>query len=112
MRVQPRPSLAWIIGIGYAVLFLGLEAIMGIDYDTIGTTTDTIVKGIVVPLVVGSIVLIIVTTWLGWWRPVLRELPDRPPTAAALAAGRARSSSSSPPCLASTTATSATWAPR
>lgn len=79
MRVQPRPSLAWIIGIGYALLFLGLEAIAGIDYDTIGTTTDTIVKGIVVPLAVGSIVLIIVTTWLGWWRPVLRELPTDPP---------------------------------
>ena len=79
MRIQPRPAIAWAIGIGYAILFLVLEAIVGIDYDTIGTTTDSIVKGIVVPLVVGSIVLIIVTTWLGWWRPVLRELPTDPP---------------------------------
>ena len=79
MRIQPRPSLAWAIGIGYAILFLVLEKIMGVGYDTIGTTTDSIIKGIVVPLVVGSIVLIIVTTWLGWWRPVLRELPDGPP---------------------------------
>ena len=79
MRIHPRPALAWAIGIGYMLLFLGLEAIMGVDYDTIGTTTDSIVKGIVVPLVVGSIVLIIVTTWLGWWRPVLRELPEGPP---------------------------------
>ena len=79
MRVSPRPAIAWAIGIGYALLFLGLEAIVGIDYDTIGTTTDSIVKGIVLPLVVGSIVLIIVTTWLGWWRPVLRELPNYPP---------------------------------
>jgi hypothetical protein len=79
VRIHPRPAIAWAIGIGYAVLFLVLEKIMGVGYDTIGTTTDSIVKGIVVPLVVGSIVLIIVTTWLGWWRPVLRELPTDPP---------------------------------
>jgi len=78
MRIQPRPSLAWAIGIGYAILFLVLEKIMGVGYDVIGTTTDSIVKGIVVPLVVGSIVLIIVTTWLGWWSPALRELPTDP----------------------------------
>ena len=89
MRIQPRPSLAWAIGIGYAILFLVLEKIMGVGYDVIGTTTDSIVKGIVVPVGIGALVLIVVTTWLGWWRPVLRELPDGPAAAAALAAGRA-----------------------
>jgi len=78
MRIQPRPSLAWAIGIGYALLFLALVAIMNVGYDEIGKTTDSIIKGMVVPLAVGSIVLIIVTTWLGWWRPVLRELPTDP----------------------------------
>jgi hypothetical protein len=78
MRIQPRPSLAWAIGIGYPLLFLVLEKIIGIDYDKIGTTTDTIVKGIVVPVAIGSLVLIVVTTLLGWWRPVLRELPEGP----------------------------------
>ena len=79
MRVQPKPSIAWIIGIGYALLFLALEAIMGVGYDEIGATTDNIIRGIVIPLAVGSLVLIIVTTVLGWWRPVLRDLPDGPP---------------------------------
>jgi len=79
MRVQPRPALAWAIGIGYGILFLVLELIIGIDYDKIGTTTDTIIKGIVVPVAIGSLVLIVVTTLLGWWRPVLRELPTGPP---------------------------------
>ena len=78
MRIQTRPSLAWAIGIGYPLLFLVLELIIGIDYDKIGTTTDTIVKGIVVPVAIGSLVLIVVTTLLGWWRPVLRELPEGP----------------------------------
>ena len=79
MRIQPRPSLAWAIGIGYAILFLVLEMIMGVDYDVIGTTTDSIVRGIVVPVGIGALVLVIVTTWLGWWRPALRELPTDPP---------------------------------
>ena len=78
MRIQPRPSLAWAIGIGYALLFLGLEAIMNVGYDEIGTTTDSIINGIVVPLAISSLVLIVVTTWLGWWRPVLRDSPDGP----------------------------------
>ena len=78
MRIQPRPSLAWAIGIGYPLLFLVLELIIGIDYDKIGTTTDTIVKGIVVPVAIGTLVLVVVTTLLGWWRPVLRELPTDP----------------------------------
>jgi len=79
MRIQPRPAIAWAIGIGYPLIFLVLEKIIGIDYDKIGTTTDTIVKGIVVPVVIGSLVLVVVTTLLGWWRPVLRELPTDPP---------------------------------
>ncbi len=41
MRVKPRPSLAWIIAIGYVFLFLVLEKIMGIGYDEIGATPTT-----------------------------------------------------------------------
>jgi hypothetical protein len=40
---------------------------MNLGFDEIGKTTDSIIQRMVVPLVVGSIVLIIVTTWLGWW---------------------------------------------
>jgi uncharacterized protein len=36
-------------------------------------------RGAVRAVAVGSLILIIVTTALGWWRPVLRELPDGPP---------------------------------
>jgi uncharacterized protein len=79
MRVKPRPSIAWIIAIGYVFLFLVLEKIMGVGYDVIGATTGNIIKGIVIPLVVGTVVLAVVTTALGWWRPVLFELPESSP---------------------------------
>jgi hypothetical protein len=68
--IQPRPSLAWVIGIGYALLFLGLEAVMGVGYDQIEATTDYIIRGIVIPVAVASLVPVILTTALGWWRPV------------------------------------------
>ena len=55
MGVQPRPSLARIVGIGCALLFLALEPYMAIGYDEIGATTSTISKGIVIPLAVGSL---------------------------------------------------------
>jgi membrane protease YdiL (CAAX protease family) len=79
VRIRPRPSLGWAIAIAYVFLFLGLEAVMGVGYDEIASSTGNIVKGIVVPLAVGTVVLAVVTSLLGWWRPVLRELPDGPP---------------------------------
>jgi hypothetical protein len=62
MRVRPHPSLGWIVGVGYALLFLALEAIMGIGYDQIGATAGNIIRGIVIPLAVASLVLVVVTS--------------------------------------------------
>lgn len=79
MRVRPRPSLAFAIGIGYIVLFLVLELIAGVDYDAIGDSTHNVLRAVVAPLAVASVLLVVLTTALGWWRPVLRELPSDPP---------------------------------
>jgi membrane protease YdiL (CAAX protease family) len=79
MRVNPRPALAFAVGIGYAVLFLVLELIVSIDYDKIGENTHNVIWGIVIPVAIGSLVLAVLTTVLGWWRPVLREQPTDPP---------------------------------
>jgi len=79
MRVKPRPSLAFAIGIGYGLLFLVLELVVNVDYDKVGDNTHNIIRAIVIPLAIGSTILAVLTTALGWWRPVLREQPSDPP---------------------------------
>ncbi len=79
MKIKPRPALAFAIGIGYIFLFLILELIANVDYDQVGANTHNVIRAIVVPLAVCSVLLAILTSVLGWWRPVLREQPTDPP---------------------------------
>jgi membrane protease YdiL (CAAX protease family) len=50
----------------------------GVDYDAVGDTTSNVMKAIVLPVGVGALVLLLVTYFLGWWRPVFRD-EDRAP---------------------------------
>lgn len=75
-RVSPSPAIAWAIGLLYAPLFVGMLVAFGSDYDDIADSTDDVVSSIVVTTAIGAAVLTALTTWLGWWRPVL--LDDRP----------------------------------
>ncbi len=63
------------VAIGYAVLFLVLERFIGPSYTDIGKSADTVLRGIVIPLAICTVITAGLTTWLGWWRPVLREKP-------------------------------------
>jgi hypothetical protein len=89
MRIQPRPSLAWAIGIGYAILFLVLAMIMGVGYDVIGTTTDNIIKGLVVPVGIGALVLIAVILVIVGAKKILRPkaAAQAPATSSTVAPG-------------------------
>ncbi len=73
LRVTPTALIGFGIAIGYMLFFLAMEKIMGVPYTELGKTTDSVVRGIVIPLAVGAVVLAGITTMLGWWRPVLRE---------------------------------------
>jgi uncharacterized protein len=75
LKVRPTALIGFGIGIGYAVLFLVLEKLLGPAYTDIGKSADTILRGIVVPLAICAVVTAGLTTWFGWWRPVLRERP-------------------------------------
>ncbi len=75
LKVKPTALLGFAIGLGYAVLFLVLEKFLGPSYTDIGKSADTVLRGIVIPLSICTVVTAGLTTWLGWWRPVLRERP-------------------------------------
>lgn len=73
MRVQPKAVISIALFLLYAAIVAVLWTINDVDYETVGDTTSNIVKGIVVPIGVGSAFLAVAATWLGWWRPALNE---------------------------------------
>lgn len=75
MRTAPRASIAILVAAVYLALVCAVWFLTGTDYTTIGTTVGTTVAGIVVPVGLGAVFLAAVTTYLGWWRPVLYEEP-------------------------------------
>jgi len=70
--VTDHPAL---VAIGVFVVYTALVAVLwkvnGVRYDTIAESRDSVVRGIVVPIGVGGLLLAVATTWLGWWHPVL-----------------------------------------
>lgn len=73
MRVAPRPAVALVVFAAYLVVFYGIWIALGIEYDKVGDSAETIAKWYVAPLAGGALVLAFAVTRLGWWRPVLRE---------------------------------------
>jgi membrane protease YdiL (CAAX protease family) len=73
MRVRPSVPVGVGLAVGYMALFGGLFALSGVDYDDLSNSADNTLKAIVIPLAVAAVVLVIVTSVLGWWKPVLRE---------------------------------------
>ena len=75
MRTQPRYAVGLIAFAGYLVIVALAWFVLGVDYDTISDSTRLVAKGVVVAVGIGAVFVVVVTTWLGWWRPVLREEP-------------------------------------
>ncbi len=78
MRVKPRPIVGIVIFVVYAVIFSVGFLASGVDYDQVGDTTRNVVKSIVIPVGIGALALLLVTYFVGWWRPVFRD-EDRAP---------------------------------
>ena len=73
MRAQPRAWVglaAWLL---YVVVIVVIQATSGISYTDFGDSAGNLWRGAVISLVVGAVVVAVVTTWLGWWRPAIRE---------------------------------------
>lgn len=75
MRMQPRYAVGLIAFAGYLVIVALAWFVLGVDYDTISDSTGLVAKGVVVAVGIGAVYVVVVTTWLGWWRPVLHEEP-------------------------------------
>jgi hypothetical protein len=73
MRVQPRFHVGVVAVVVYAVLVVTAWGLLGVDYTTISSTTENVLRGIVVPVGAGAVFLAGYASWLGWWQPALRE---------------------------------------
>lgn len=79
MKVQPRPLVGVAALLLYLAAFYGVWIVNDVDYGTIGDSADHLLKWYVMPLVAGGIVLVVLATWWGWWRPALFESGPRAP---------------------------------
>lgn len=77
LRFKPSPKLAFIAYFSYLLVFYGIWIFNGIQYQHIGDTADTLLKWYVLPLAGGSIVLLLLTTLFGWWKPALFETKEQ-----------------------------------
>jgi membrane protease YdiL (CAAX protease family) len=73
MRVKPSALSAIAAILGYMVVVFTVWAITGLEYDEVGDTLENVQKGIVLSMVVGAAYLVLVTTFLGWWKPAIHE---------------------------------------
>ena len=82
LRVRPRIWLGLLAFVAYLAVFYGIWIVNGVDYARIGESEETLLKWYVAPLSGGLVVLLVVISAFGWWRPSLRT--RRLPRAAAV----------------------------
>ena len=73
MRVKPTPLSAIIAILGYMAVVFTVWAVVGLEYDEVGDTAQNVREGVVYAVGLGAIYLVVVTTFLGWWKPAMRE---------------------------------------
>jgi uncharacterized protein len=73
MRAAPRAGTGVAVWAVYVAVITVVSLASGVPYTDIGDSPGTLWRGAVLDLAVGSAVLVAITSWLGWWRPALRE---------------------------------------
>jgi membrane protease YdiL (CAAX protease family) len=73
MRIKPSFLSAIVAIVGYMVVVFTVWALTGLDYDEVGDSVETVQKGMVLAIGLGAIYLVLVTTFLGWWKPAIHE---------------------------------------
>jgi uncharacterized protein len=67
-RVAPSPGAAFVLYAGYLAVFFLTWIVNGVDYPTIGQTTDSARLHYALPTLFGSAFLVVMLTAFGWWR--------------------------------------------
>ncbi|MGA1838736.1 CPBP family intramembrane glutamic endopeptidase [Herbiconiux sp. 11R-BC] len=73
MRIAPRAWIGFAIWAGYVVVIVTVTLLSGVPFPDIGTSAESTWRGAVLDLAVAAVLLVVVTSLLGWWRPALVE---------------------------------------
>ena len=77
---MPSPLIAALVVFALYVAVVGVVwRVNGVEYDRIAETRRSVVRGIVVPIGLGLVLLVAATSVLGWWGQVLAQ-PRQGPT--------------------------------
>ena len=57
----------------YVLILIGMEILSGVPYTDIAKSSNNMLFGVLIPVVIGSIFLTIVAIWSGWWKDVWRD---------------------------------------
>lgn len=72
-RLAPTVRNGLLIAVAYAVILIILEILSGVPYTEIAANSGNLLRGVLIPVAVGSIILTIVALWSGWWKDIWRE---------------------------------------
>lgn len=72
-RVRPQVRLGVLAFLGYLAVFYTIFVVNKIDYARVGESEDTLLRWYVAPLTGGLVVVLVLVSVLGWWRPSLTE---------------------------------------
>lgn len=73
MRVHPRAWIGLAVWALYLLVVVAIQAASGVPYTDFGDSAGNLWRGAVISLAVGAVLVAVITTWLGWWGPALRE---------------------------------------
>lgn len=78
MRLSLAPRTALLLYVAYLVLVFSLWIAFRVDYVQL-SREENLPKGVIIPIGLGALLIAVVTTLSGAWRPAVRETPVRQP---------------------------------
>lgn len=72
MKKQPVWWIGIVVYLAYLVVFIGTWVVVGADYMNL-VGREVVFRSLDLPLILGTVLLVPVITWLGWLRPVMVE---------------------------------------